>query len=42
MNTMDEQNKWDEILIYGWKIIMDEQNQMDEHNVFTTKSYVPM
>jgi hypothetical protein len=37
---MDEQNKIDEKL--KWMKKMEEQNIMDEHNLFVTKSYVPM
>jgi hypothetical protein len=38
---MDEQNKLDE-KVKWMKKKMEKQNKMDEHNLFTTKSYVPM
>jgi hypothetical protein len=37
MNKIKEMKNWNE-----WKTKMKEQNKMDEHNLFATKSYVPM
>jgi hypothetical protein len=41
MKKMIKQYKWMN-KIKGMKNKLEEQNKMDEHNMFTTKSYVPM